>query len=64
VNDRSKKLEGVGKSLSMRGEEEDRDEWCDWLYENHVFVVAKNALFLARKYGGDIDLAFAGAILA
>ncbi len=62
MNDRSKKLEKLVRSL-YEGRREGRDEWCDWLYENHVFVVAKNALFLARKYGGDIDLAFAGAIL-
>lgn len=30
-----------------------RDEWTDWLYENHVLVVAQKAHELAKKYGAN-----------
>lgn len=35
----------------------DRDEWADWMYPNHVLVVAKQARILADKYDGSADIA-------
>lgn len=40
-----------------------RDEWADWLYENHVLVVANYARDLAAKYGADAQLSEAAALL-
>lgn len=40
-----------------------RDEWTDWLYDNHVLVVAKYARELAKKYGANEDLSEAAALL-
>jgi putative nucleotidyltransferase with HDIG domain len=40
-----------------------RDEWADWLYDNHVLVVAKNAHELAQKYGANEELSEAAALL-
>ena len=40
-----------------------RADWCDWLGENHVFVVAEYAVELARQYKGNEDLARAAALL-
>lgn len=40
-----------------------RDEWADWLYDNHVVWVAKMSRKLAEKYDADIDLAEASALL-
>jgi HD superfamily phosphodiesterase len=36
---------------------------ADWLGKNHVFLVADNAVRLARRYGADEELARAGALL-
>ena len=40
-----------------------RDEWTDWLYDNHVLVVAMYARKLAKKYGANEDLSEAAALL-
>lgn len=40
-----------------------RAGWADWLFENHVFVVADNAVELARRFGADPDLSRASALL-
>ncbi|HVU59354.1 MAG TPA: HD domain-containing protein [Candidatus Saccharimonadales bacterium] len=40
-----------------------RDEWSDWLYDNHVLVVAKNAHELAKKYGANEELSEVAALL-
>lgn len=40
-----------------------RDEWADWLYENHVVVVADYAVKLANRFNVDTDLSEAAAIL-
>ena len=40
-----------------------RDELCDWLWANHVIVVADNATRLATRFGADRELARAGALL-
>lgn len=41
----------------------DRNDWADWLYENHIFIVADNAVRLAKRFGGRQDLARAAALL-
>lgn len=40
-----------------------RADWADWLYENHVEVVANYAKELSGRFGGDAELAQAAALL-
>lgn len=40
-----------------------RADWADWLYENHVYVVADQAVKLAEKYGANAEYARAAALL-
>ncbi len=40
-----------------------RDEWADWLADNHMFVVADFATELAKKHGANEELARAAALL-
>jgi putative nucleotidyltransferase with HDIG domain len=40
-----------------------RAEWADWLYDNHVLIVAANAKQLAEKYGANKELAEIAALL-
>lgn len=40
-----------------------RNDWADWLYENHVFLVGKISSDLAKKYKADEELAYISAIL-
>ena len=40
-----------------------RAEWADWLFENHIFVVAENARRLSDRFGAKEDLAMAAAML-
>lgn len=56
------KLEKLIRAL-YEEKQADRAVWADWLYANHVFVVADNAERLAEKYGADIDEARAAAVL-
>jgi putative nucleotidyltransferase with HDIG domain len=42
---------------------DDRDEWTDWLYPNHVLVVAENAKQIAARVGADVALSEAAALL-
>jgi putative nucleotidyltransferase with HDIG domain len=37
--------------------------WADWLYDNHVLVVAEYAKKLAKKYKADIELSEVAALL-
>lgn len=41
----------------------DRADWADWLFENHIFVVAKNAAELADRFGAKKELCVAAALL-
>lgn len=41
----------------------ERADWADWLYENHVYVVADWAVKLAQKYGANEEYARAAAVL-
>lgn len=40
-----------------------RAEWADWLYDNHVLIVAKNARDLAKKYGANETFSEVAALL-
>ncbi len=40
-----------------------RADWADWLYENHVFVVAENARAIAEEVGADPGLSEAAGML-
>lgn len=40
-----------------------RDDWADWLYENHVFIVANKAKELAERFNVDNDLPEASGML-
>ncbi len=41
----------------------ERDSWSDWLYANHVIIVADYATELAPRFGAKADLTRAGALL-
>lgn len=40
-----------------------RADWADWLYVNHVIIVAQEAVVLAEKYAANAELAEASALL-
>lgn len=40
-----------------------RDEWADWLYVNHVLVVAEKSAELAKKYAANEELSEVAALL-
>lgn len=40
-----------------------RGGWADWMYENHVFVVANYAEKLAERFGASVELSRAAAML-
>lgn len=60
--ERQQKLEEKVEAL-YRQKDAGRDDWADWLADNHVFVVADFATDLARKYGANEELARAAALL-
>jgi putative nucleotidyltransferase with HDIG domain len=59
------RLEELAKRVSelYNSKEPSREEWTDWLYENHVLVVAAGAKKLAQKYGANTELAEVAALL-
>lgn len=40
-----------------------RDDWADWLYPNHVLVVARSAGAIAERKGANVELAQVAALL-
>jgi putative nucleotidyltransferase with HDIG domain len=42
---------------------EERDRWCDWFYENHVFIVGDGTRELAKKYAANPELAEVAGLL-
>jgi HD superfamily phosphodiesterase len=62
MSERLKNLEREVRKL-YEAENANRDEWGDWLYQNHVFWVANRARELAGKYGANEELSYAAAIL-
>lgn len=59
---RIEKLENKVRSLYER-KENTRDEWADWLCNNHIFIVAKYSEQLSKRYGANKDLAMAASML-
>ena len=47
----------------MQPKNGERTDWCDWLGENHVFLVADNAIVLARRFDANEELTRAAALL-
>jgi len=41
----------------------ERDNWSDWMYDNHVRLVSDTTLELCKKYDADPDIACAAALL-
>jgi len=42
---------------------EDRDDWADWLYQNHIFLVADKAGMLADRLAAKKEIAMAAGML-
>lgn len=42
---------------------EGRADWADWLFENHIFLVADEAGKLADRFGANKDICIASAML-
>lgn len=40
-----------------------REDWADWLYPNHVVVVAHNAKAIAKRKGANVELSQVAALL-
>lgn len=59
---RINKLEAKVRSLYDK-KLESRDPWADWLYENHIFLVASKAKAIAEENSIDPDLSQAAAML-
>jgi putative nucleotidyltransferase with HDIG domain len=60
--ERLQRLEAKVKDL-YQDKNPDRDDWADWLAENHVFFVADFATELALKHGASEELARIAALL-
>jgi predicted hydrolase (HD superfamily) len=56
-------LEGLVRELYDSAKPELKADWTQWLYQNHVFVVAANARRVAPLFQADPDLAAAGGML-
>lgn len=41
----------------------ERNDWADWLYEHHIFLVAENAQSLSVRYGGNPELVVVASLL-
>jgi HD superfamily phosphodiesterase len=41
----------------------DRETWCDWLYQNHVFIVTDNARDVATRKHASVELSKVAALL-
>jgi putative nucleotidyltransferase with HDIG domain len=46
-----------------KAKDPNRDPWCDWLYDDHVLVVAEKARHLAEAKHANVELAEAAALL-
>ncbi|HSX16888.1 MAG TPA: HD domain-containing protein [Patescibacteria group bacterium] len=42
---------------------ETREDWADWLYPNHVVVVARSAKSIAERKGANVELSQVAALL-
>jgi len=59
---RLEKLKNIVETLYNK-KENTRDEWADWLYKNHIFLVAEYSKQLAKRYEANSDLVVAASIL-
>lgn len=59
---KQEKIEQLVKDLYV-SKNPNRDEWADWIYPNHVLIVADNAVELAKRYSAPIDQCRAAALL-
>lgn len=59
---RIEKLEAKVREL-YEAKYPDRADWADWLYENHIFIVADFAVELAKRFGGNVEYSQASAML-
>ncbi len=59
---RIKNLEAKIRQL-YESRDPNRADWADWLYDEHVFIVADNAVILAEKYGANAEYSSAAAML-
>ena len=50
-------------SVIYQARNPDRADWADWLFENHIFVVAGYAEKLAERFGANKELAMAAGML-
>ena len=59
------RIETLTKLVRERYEAKDpnRADWADWLYENHVFVVAEKARAIAEEEGANSELAEVAGML-
>lgn len=59
------RLQQLEKNVKKLYEEKnsDRADWADWMFDNHVLVVANNASKLAKKYDANEELSRAAALL-
>lgn len=40
-----------------------RDEWANWLYKNHVFLVSDNSEKFSKRFGANVDWSMAASML-
>ncbi len=61
----STRIENLKKDISALYSKKasDRADWADWLFENHIFVVADYAGKLAKRFGANEELAMAAGML-
>lgn len=59
------RLESLREAVSLLYNKKNpqRGDWADWLFENHVFLVADEAYSLAQRFGADKELAAAAGML-
>ncbi|MDP1890127.1 MAG: HD domain-containing protein [Gemmatimonadaceae bacterium] len=62
IEDKIKKLKNKISQL-YESKEKGRDDWADWLYNNHIFLVANLSGKIAEKYGANKDISEASAML-
>ncbi|MFA6522611.1 MAG: HD domain-containing protein [Patescibacteria group bacterium] len=65
MNEGTPRIEQLKNKVSdlYLAKDPNRADWADWLFENHIFVVAKNAEAIAKRYGAKADLVVAAALL-
>jgi len=59
------KLQKLRQLVKAQYEQNDPNQadWAEYLYPNHVLLVAQKSEQLCQQYGGDADIAVAGALL-